>query len=304
METIDSGKSAAVYSGPADDDSVLIDRYLEHLAGTRQLVENSLLAYRRDLSRFSAWLQSQRLSFIQISKLSMQQYFIWRITEGYHASSSARMLSCLKGFFRYLQLQQLITSDPCFNLKPPKARAVHAGSLTEAEVEALLQSPDQATTIGLRDRAMLELLYATGVNVSELISLQLQQLDINAATVQIQGKSVRVLPLGEEACYWLKKYIHESRIELGCAEDCDQLFVGRRGGKMTRQAFWYRLKYYARQISVANKISPQGLRRAFAEHMLANGAKLQHVQQMLGHADLSSTQSYAPENGRLRVPMR
>ena len=299
MDTTGSSKSTPAYSGLADDDSVLIDKYLEHVAGTRQLVENSLMAYRRDLSKFSVWLQSQRLSFVRVTKLSMQQYFIWRITEGYHSSSSARMLSCLKGFFRYLQIQQLIATDPCFNLKPPKVIAVHAATLTEDEVKALLQSPDLTTPIGLRDRAMLELLYASGVNVSELISLQLQQLDINAATLEVPGSSVRMLPLGEEACYWLDKYIQQARAELRCAEGCNQLFVSRRGGKMTRQAFWYRLKYYARQISVANKISPQGLRRAFAEHMLAHGAKLQHVQQILGHADLSSTQSYYPENDRV-----
>ena len=150
----------------------------------------------------------------QVTELSMQQYFIWRITESYHASSSARMLSCLKGFFRYLQMLELIASDPCFNVKPPKVTTVHGTGLTEAEVEALLQAPNPATTSGLRDRAMLEFLYATGGNVSELISLQLQQLDINAASVEIQGGSVRMIPLGEEACYWLTKYIQEARNEL------------------------------------------------------------------------------------------
>jgi len=299
MTITDSSKRAQTLSRLADADSLLIDKYLVHIAKARRLVENSLLAYRRDLCNFSVWLLSQQLSVTRVDTLSMQQYFIWRLTEGYHASSSARMLSCLKGFYRFLQLQNLIVTDPCFNLKPPKVVPVHVPALTEAEVEALLQAPDLETAIGLRDKAMLEFMYATGVNVSEVISLQLHQLDIDAATVQVQGSRGRMVPFGEEARYWLEKYILEARIELHCAEGCSQLFVSRRGGKMTRQAFWYRLKYYAQQVSVAKKISPQGLRRAFAEHMLARGAKLQHVQKMLGHVDLSSTQSYTSDRGHI-----
>ncbi|MCJ8337640.1 MAG: tyrosine-type recombinase/integrase [Pseudomonadales bacterium] len=276
----------------ATEDAGLIDSYITHIAKTRQLVENSLLAYRHDLSKFSVWLLSKQLALLQVDSLTMQQYFIWRTTEGYNASSSARMLSCLKGFFRYLQLFNIVSADPCFNLKPPKVLAVNAPSLTEIEVEAMLQAPDLITAIGLRDKAMLECLYASGLNVSELISLKLQQLDIAAGTVQVSGSRQRLVPLGEEACYWLKKYLQQTRMQMLSSADSDQLFVSTRGTKMTRQAFWYRVKYYALKVSVTSKISPQGLRRAFAEHLLANGAKLQHVQQMLGHTDLSATQSY------------
>ena len=208
--------------------------------------------------------------------------------------STARLLSSLRRFYQYLLREQLITDDPTAQIESPKLGRPLPKSLTEEQVEKLLQAPDAETALGLRDRAMLETLYATGLRVSELVGLTLQQANLQAGVVKVIGKGdkERLVPLGEEAVEWLQRYLNEARAKLLHGQISDALFPTARGAAMTRQAFWYNLKRYTRVAGIETHLSPHTLRHAFATHLLNHGADLRVVQMLLGHVDLSTTQIY------------
>jgi integrase/recombinase XerD len=213
---------------------------------------------------------------------------------GYSARSAARWLSCVRGFYRHQVQKGRLAADPSADLALPKPGRPLPGSLTEAEVTALLRAPDIDDPVGLRDRAMLELLYASGLRVSELVGLGLSALNRRQGVLRVVGKGSkeRLVPVGQEALRWVDRYLHESRPQLLARQASPSLFPSRRGRFMTRQTFWHAVKRYARAAGIVREISPHTLRHAFATHLLNHGADLRAVQMMLGHADLSTTQIY------------
>ncbi len=273
----------------------LIDQYLDAQWMEKGLSENTLVSYRRDLAQFSDWLQSeQQLSLLEVSDSHLLAYLGWRIEQGLSARSTARFLSCIRGFYRYQLREGVLDSDPSMDIDSPKLGRPLPKSISEADVEALLAAPDVDNALGLRDRTMLELLYACGLRVSELVGLQIAQLSINQGVVRVVGKGgkERLVPMGEEALSWLQRYMRSARMELLKGVPAEVVFPSRRGAQMTRQAFWYRIKIYARRAGVAPSLSPHTLRHAFATHLLNHGADLRVVQLLLGHSDLTTTQIY------------
>ena len=259
------------------------------------LSPRSLESYRRDLSQFAVWLEKAggRLSAADAGEV--QQFLADRtLRQGVAARSLARQLSALKRYYRWLLRQGRRTDDPTVNIEAPRLPRPLPKSLTEADVEALLAGPDTEQPLGLRDRAMLELLYACGLRVSELIGLPLSavSLDMGVARVLGKGSKERLVPLGEVAVDWLERYLAEGRAALLAGRASDALFVTGRGQAMSRQAFWYLIKRYARQAGIVAPLSPHTLRHAFATHLLNHGADLRVVQMLLGHADISTTQIY------------
>jgi integrase/recombinase XerD len=208
--------------------------------------------------------------------------------------SAARALSCLRGFYRHLLRSGDISADPTLDLDSPRIGRPLPKTLSEEDVEALLQAPELDNAVGFRDRCMLELLYACGLRVSELTGLRLSELSLNQGVVRVSGKGgkERLVPVGEEALHWLQRYLREVRPELLGTQASDMLFPGRRGEAMTRQTFWYRIKHHARVAGISKPISPHVLRHAFATHLVNHGADLRVVQLLLGHSDLSTTQIY------------
>ena len=276
-------------------DSTLIDRYLEALWMEKGLSDNTLSSYGRDLSQFEQWLSEQQsCSLLQADKATVEAYLGWRLRHGRVARSTARFLSCIRGFYRYQLREGTIERDPTLDIESPKLGRPLPKSLSEAEVEALLAAPDLEDPLQFRDRAMLELLYACGLRVSELVGLQLSQVGINQGVVRIMGKGgkERLVPMGEEALDWLQRYLGGPRMELLRTAPNDVVFPSRRGSQMTRQAFWYRIKIYAERAAIKTKLSPHTMRHAFATHLLNHGADLRVVQLLLGHSDLTTTQIY------------
>ncbi len=271
-----------------------IERFADALWMERGLSKNTLAAYQSDLRKLELWLNNRQQGLLQAQRSDLLAYMTHQSQQGNSSRSSARLLSCLRQFFQYALREGWIEVDPSSRIEAPKLGRPLPGSLTEAEVESLLYAPDVARPEGLRDRAMLELLYATGLRVSELISLQLEQVSLTQGVVRVVGKGnkERLVPLGEEAVGWLDRFIKEGRHDLLHDQLCDALFPTRRGGGMTRQAFWYRIKKHAQQAGINRPISPHTLRHAFATHLLNHGADLRVVQMLLGHSDLSTTQIY------------
>ena len=224
----------------------------------------------------------------------MQAYLAECVHRGARPRSTARLLSSLRRFYQYLLREGMITDDPTAQIESPKLGRPLPKSLTEEQVEKLLQAPDAETALGLRDRAMLETLYATGLRVSELVGLTLQQANLQAGVVKVIGKGdkERLVPLGEEAVEWLQRYLNEERSKLLHGQTSDALFPTARGAAMTRQAFWHNLKRYTHLAGIETHLSPHTLRHAFATHLLNHGADLRVVQMLLGHVDLSTTQIY------------
>jgi integrase/recombinase XerD len=218
----------------------------------------------------------------------------WRIGKGYQARSTARLLSCLRGFYRHALRQNLIAQDPTLDIALPKMGRPLPKALSEADVEALLAAPDVEDSLGLRDRCMLEVLYACGLRVSELTGLRLDQLNLRQGVVRVTGKGSkeRLVPLGEEALSWIERYLREGRAVLLSGQAGDIVFPSRRGTEMTRQTFWHRIKLHASQAGIRGTLSPHTMRHAFATHLLNHGADLRVVQMLLGHSDLSTTQIY------------
>ncbi len=278
----------------AEADQVLIERFIDALWLERGLSENTLNAYRSDLSALARWLRAQGAELELAQRDQLLRYLQQRAGEGSSPRSSARMLSSIRRLYRWLLREGRREDDPSARIDSPKLGRGLPKSLTEAEVEALLEAPEVESPYGLRDRAMLELLYATGLRVSELVGLQLGQLGMSQGLVRIIGKGnkERLVPMGEEALDWLQRYLREGRPQLVKADSGDSLFPGSRGPAISRQGFWQIIKRYAIGAGISKPISPHTLRHAFATHLLNHGADLRVVQLLLGHSSLSTTQIY------------
>ncbi|MCA1978385.1 MAG: site-specific tyrosine recombinase XerD [Thiobacillus sp.] len=276
--------------------SPLIDRFCDHLWLEDGLADATLGAYRRDIAGFAAWLGKERARALEAAEAGdVEAWLAWRFARRTQPASAARYTSALKRFYRFLLRERLIDTDPTRNLDRPKLPRSLPATLSEADVEQLLAAAGDDSPASLRDRAMLETLYATGLRVSELVSLKLAALSLNDGVLRVvggKGGKDRLVPLGEEAVGWLRRYLHEARPQLVGAHRCDAVFVTPRGAGMTRQAFWYLIKRRARAAGVAQTLSPHTLRHAFATHLLNHGADLRVVQMLLGHSDISTTQIY------------
>jgi len=274
----------------------LIEQFLDALWMEHGLSQNTLSAYRNDLASLAQWLGSQHSQLISAQQGELQGFLACRFEQGGKNRSAARLLSSMRRFYVWLLRERRIQIDPVALIEAPKPEQPLPRSLSEAQVEALLLAPDINQPLGLRDRAMLEMLYATGLRVSELIGLQFSQVSIDPGMVRVMGKGnkERLVPLGEEAIDWLQNYIGNARADLMARHPpCNALFVTNRGRGMSRQAFWYLLKRYALQAGINPELlSPHTLRHAFATHLLNHGADLRVVQMLLGHSDISTTQIY------------
>jgi integrase/recombinase XerD len=272
----------------------VIDEFCDTLWLEDGLAKNSLDAYRRDLSMFAEWLQMERSKSLYAAEPEdLNAYFAAR-----HASTKAtsanRRLAVLKRFYQLALRQNKISSDPCLRLKSAKQPPRYPKTLSEEQVVALLSAPDTAMPLGLRDRTMLELMYASGLRVSELVTLKSVEVGMNEGVLRISGKGgkTRLVPFGEEARAWIERYLKDGRPAILNGQSDDALFVTARGAAMTRQMFWTLIKKYALKASIHAPLSPHTLRHAFATHLLNHGADLRVVQLLLGHADISTTQIY------------
>lgn len=276
------------------DDTDLIQRYLDAIWMEKGLSSNTLESYSRDLNQLAKWLAERRQRLLALGSVELQAYLAQRLQKGFSARSTARFLSCIRGFYAYLLREGLITADPTARIKNPSLGRALPNSLAEEEVEALLAAPDLDDAIGLRDKTMLELLYACGLRVSELVGLSMSQVNLRQGVVRVFGKGSkeRLVPLGEEAAHWLSRYLREARPDLLKGGSSEVLFPSQRGTAMTRQTFWHRIKHWAQVAGIAKNLSPHTLRHAFATHLLNHGADLRVVQLLLGHSDLSTTQIY------------
>lgn len=276
-------------------DAALIEQFLDALWLEKGLSDNTLKAYRSDLQKFADWVDQEGKSLTGIRRDGIQAYLSFRLGKNMQRTSTARCMSTLRAFYRYLLREKRISDDPTLRIESPKLGRPLPDTLTEQDVEALLAAPDVDTAIGLRDRTMLEVLYACGLRVSELTGLRLSEINLRQGVVRIVGKGSkeRLVPLGEEAIAWLTRYLNEGRDELlkkNLAQDA--VFPSNRGVAMTRHNFWHRIKDHARKAGIRKKLSPHTLRHAFATHLINHGADLRVVQLLLGHSDLSTTQIY------------
>ncbi len=272
-----------------------IDEFCDALWLEDGLARNTLDSYRRDLQQFATWLESRSgMDLLAADQASIQEYLAHKFRTRARASTAARLLSALKRFYRNAIRQNMIKADPTLRIDTPKLPRALPKTLTEADVESLLAAPALDQPLGLRDRAMLELLYASGLRVSELVTLTVPQVSRDMGVVRVLGKGSkeRLVPLGEEALSWLERYLREARPVLLDGRASDALFVTTRAAVMTRQAFWHLLKRYAVLAGLNKPISPHTLRHAFATHLLNHGADLRVVQLLLGHSDISTTQIY------------
>ena len=273
-----------------------ISGYLDTLWLERGLSENTLMAYRRDLQMTAQWLEKRsqgQMALLQADNEALIEFMVQRKSAGVSDKSSARWLSTLRGFYRYMIFNQRLVDDPTQKLEHPKLGRSLPSSLSPAQVEALLAAPDVTNALGLRDRTMLEMLYASGLRITELVTLELANVNQRQGVVRVIGKGnkERLVPTGENALDWLSRYLRDARLSLLPAGG-SVLFPSRLGRVMTRQTFWHAIKKYALQAGIQKNISPHTLRHAFATHLVDNGADLRAVQMMLGHSDLSTTQIY------------
>lgn len=268
----------------------VIDQYIDEVWLEKGLSENTLSAYRRDLA---ALRQGLAKPLLDATEHDLMANLAERYEQGYQARSSARWLSCIKGFYRHNLAKGRLQVDPAAHLEHPKLGRSLPNSLSENEIGALLAAPDVQQPIGLRDRAMLEVLYATGLRITELVGLSMVSINLRQGVVRVVGKGgkERLVPVGHEALRWVTRFIEEGRAALSGA-DTAVLFPSRLGKAMTRQTFWHAVKKYSLKAGIARRVSPHTLRHAFATHLLNHGADLRAVQMMLGHADLSTTQIY------------
>ena len=278
-----------------DSEQRLIEQFADAVWMEQGLSANTLAAYRNDLADFALWL-TQRSNLLTAQRHDVQDYLGWRFEKEMKKRSSARALSSLRRFYAWLLRERRVVENPVDLIDAPKPDKPLPKTLSEQQVEALLDAPDLNTDLGLRDRAMLELLYATGLRVTELVSLQLPQMSLNPGVVRVMGKGgkERLVPMGDEAADWIQKYLKTARASLMHQHTPrNDVFVTARGAGMTRQAFWYLIKRYALIAGInANAMSPHTLRHAFATHLLNHGADLRVVQMLLGHSDISTTQIY------------
>ncbi|PCH85149.1 MAG: site-specific tyrosine recombinase XerD [Piscirickettsiaceae bacterium] len=271
-----------------------VDVFLDSLWAEFGLSDNTIKAYRTDLMQYSVWLHKQGSDLLTAASADISGYLAERLQQGVSARSSARFLSSLKRFYGYALREGKVNADPSSLIDAPKLGRTLPTILTEADVESLLLAPNTNVAIGHRDRTMLELLYASGLRVSELVGLRLGQINFRQGLVRVTGKGGkdRLVPVGEEALDWLSEFIDTWRLDILKDKQTDFVFPTKRGSGMTRQAFWYLIKRYALQAGISKAISPHTLRHAFATHLLNHGADLRVVQLLLGHSDLSTTQIY------------
>ncbi|WP_309296428.1 site-specific tyrosine recombinase XerD [Kangiella sp. TOML190] len=272
----------------------MVEQFCDQVWMEQGLSSATLASYRTDLKVFADWLAKRKKRLLDVDIIDLQDYLQFRYQQAYNNRSTARFLSSSRKFYRHLLQNHLIKSDPTLNIDSPKVQPPIPKSLSEQDVESLLEQPDLDSVMGLRDKAMLEVLYSSGLRVSELIGLELNQVNLQQGVLRVIGKGdkERLVPLGEQAIEAISHYIRQARSELAKSQQLDPLFLSKRGKMMTRQTFWHRIKYYAQQIGIRDKISPHILRHAFATHLLNHGADLRTLQMLLGHSDLSTTQIY------------
>ncbi len=281
-------------STKADRDPA-IDQFIDSLWAQKGLAELTLSAYQQDLTQFSRWLAPRNSSLSAAQQTDIQQFLGERFERGSSARSNARLLSTLKQFYRHLVRLGQRQDNPTALVSAPRIHRSLPQAMNERDVEKLLQAPDLASDYGMRDRCMLELMYSSGLRVSELVGLQLNQVNTRLGLVRLVGKGSkeRVVPVGEEALHWLQRYLQQTRPALQVtAAINDALFLSSRGTAITRQAFWQNIKKHLLTAGVKTVFSPHSLRHAFATHLLNHGADLRTVQMLLGHSSLSTTQIY------------
>lgn len=278
-----------------NNDMALIERFLDTMWMERGLSENTLSSYRNDLMKLLNWLDENHYKCASISAMGLNEYQAYLVDKQYKQTSRARMLSALRRFFQYLHREKTRGDDPTALLMSPKLPQRLPKDLSEEQVNDLLEAPNVDDPLELRDRAMLELLYATGLRVTELVSLTMENLSLRQGVVRVTGKGdkERLVPMGENAVYWIQTFLDQGRSTLLGEKSSDVVFPSRRARQMTRQTFWHRIKHYAVIAGIdTDKLSPHVLRHAFATHLLNYGADLRVVQMLLGHSDLSTTQIY------------
>ncbi|EKZ99257.1 site-specific tyrosine recombinase XerD [Cupriavidus sp. HMR-1] len=278
-----------------DGDLSLVDRFCDALWLEDGLARNTIDAYRRDLAMLARWLhESGATALLGVDDTALSGYFAARHLET-RASSANRRLTVFRRFYQWALREHMIETDPCLLLRPAKQPPRFPKTLSEAQVVALLEAPDIETPLGLRDRTMLELMYASGLRVSELTNMKTIEVGLNEGVARVvggKGNKERLVPFGAQAGDWLHRYLSDARPTLLAGRACDELFVTQRGEGMTRQTFWHLIKKHARDAGIHAPLSPHTLRHAFATHLLNHGADLRVVQLLLGHADISTTQIY------------
>lgn len=277
----------------------MFSEFLNYLLVERGLAENTIVSYRFDLENFNTYLKSSQKDILQVSRLDILKYLQYLHEEKMAQASVARHLAAVKAFYRFLFAEHHVKSDPTEDLETPKLAKHLPKDLTNEEIQSLLEAPEDFKVIGMRDKAMLELLYATGMRVSELVGLNTTDIDLEAEYVRCFGKGSkeRIVPIGQMAIKALKKYLQDARgillRENKLFRNVENiLFLNAKGKRLTRQGFWLILKGYAEKIGLNKKITPHMLRHSFATHLLENGADLRVVQEMLGHVDIATTQIY------------
>lgn len=279
---------------PASASGALIDRFLDASWAERGLSRNTLNSYRYDLNQLALHLSKLDRPLESAGREDLLNFLAVQVRKGRSPRSLSRYLSGIRQFYRWLLREGVLKDDPSALIESPKLGRSLPKALSEDQVSALIEAPDISTALGLRDRTMLELMYATGLRVSELVSLELTRINLNQGVVRIQGKGgkERLVPLGEEAISWLQNYMNDARPELMGQSQCPEVFVTQRKTGMSRQAFWYMIRRHAQKAGIERKVTPHMLRHSFATHLLNHGADLRVVQLLLGHSDLSTTQIY------------
>lgn len=271
-----------------------IEDFIDRLWAERGIAAQTQAAYRRDLEGLARWL-GESADLDRVDRAGLFDYLAWRSAAGYEPRSTARLMSSLRAYYAQRVRLGALREDPTAQVQRPKARRKLPRTLSESEVVALLHAPETDTALGLRDRAMLELMYGAGLRVSELTSLRLAEINLRQGALRVSGKGGkdRVLPIGEEAAHWLERYLADARPALAGGRVCEPLFLSRRGAALSRQLFWHGIKRLALVAGIdPGRVTPHGLRHAFATHLLNHGADLRVVQLLLGHADISTTQIY------------
>ena len=277
------------------DHRQLLDAYLDQLWLEKGLSRNTLESYGRDLRFFAAWLETQGRGLLLADRSDLLNYLNHRSSIGVASRSVARGLSAIRSFYKYLLRENRIVEDPTLRIDNPKLGRKLPDTLSESEVDALLAAPNTASAVGYRDRTMLELLYATGLRVTELVTLEMNDLNLRQGVLRVMGKGgkERLVPMGDEAIAWVEGFVRDHRSTLMRRNESEAvLFPSNRGREMTRQAFWYLIKRHAAEAGIRHSLSPHSLRHAFATHLVNHGADLRVVQLLLGHSDLSTTQIY------------
>ena len=286
--------TAATNNVLAATEQALITAFLDQLWLDKGVSEHTLSAYGTDLKKFALYLAGQQHSLLDCDSQLVNRYLAQRVDQQFSPRSTSRSLSSLRRFYAYAHQRGLLAANPLAQLLNPKIGRSLPKSLSEHDVDALLSAPDINDPIQFRDKAMLEILYASGLRVSELVGLSMQQINLQHGLVRVVGKGQkeRLVPMGEEAAHWLLRYLREARTLLLGGQALDVVFPSSRAQQMTRQTFWHRIKFYAKVAHIQAQLSPHTLRHAFATHLLNHGADLRVVQMLLGHSDLSTTQIY------------